>query len=390
MMSLRKRIALNALTMDSNKAGVGNYAYHVIKSLEGLQHEFDIDVYLDEAMCGCFTGSEALRLVPVGHFTSSKRRALFELYRLPSLLNRQAYDLVHFMDYITPLRRVKAPFVATVHDISFYTAPQNYTKGMAALKRSVLPKTLKRAQRIVTVSKFTKAEILSHFSYVPSSRVVVVPLGVDQPALDGKPEGAAPNNAGAPFESNGSEAAQDTPYILFVGTIEPRKNVITLIKASEQLWEAHPEICHELVIAGKYGWLYEDILEYAKKSKYHDRIRFTGYVDDAQLSRLYRGANLFVYPSSYEGFGLPPLEAMSYGVPVIGSNTSSIPEVLGDAALYANAYDAAGFAKQMFRLIAEPKLHEKYSQLGFAHSRQRSWVNTARGLLEVYRGEIDP
>lgn len=137
------------------------------------------------------------------------------------------------------------------------------------------------------------------------------------------------------------------------------------------------------------GWLYEDIFEYAKKSNYHDRIRFTGYVDDAQLSSLYRGADLFVYPSSYEGFGLPPLEAMSYGVPVVGSNTSSIPEVLGDAALYANAYDAAGFAKQMFRLISDPKLHEKYSQMGIEHSRQRSWINTTRGLLEVYRSEID-
>ena len=387
---MRKRIALNALTMDSNKAGVGNYAYHVIKCLEGLPHEFDIDVYLDEAMCGYFAEGETLRLIPVGHFTSSKRRVLFELYRLPSLLNRQDYDLVHFMDYITPMRRVKAPFVATVHDISFYTAPQNYTKGMAALKRSVLPKTLKRAQRIITVSKFTKSEILSHFSYVPSSRVVVVPLGVDQPMLDGRLEGT-PDNGSRLFETNAPEAAatQAAPYILFVGTIEPRKNVITLIKAAEQMWEAHPEIRHELVVAGKYGWLYEDILEYVKKSNYHDRIRFTGYVDDAQLSSLYRGADLFVYPSSYEGFGLPPLEAMSYGVPVVGSNTSSIPEVLGDAALYANAYDAAGCAKQMFRLISDPKLHEKYSQMGIEHSRQRSWINTTRGLLEVYRSEID-
>jgi len=373
-----KRIAMNAMAMDVNKAGVGNYEYNIIKNVQKLPHDFHITIYIDESMTEYFTESENVKFITAGNFRSSKSRIGYELLRFANELNGNEYDLVHFMDYVTPIAKLKSPFIVTIHDISFYLHPKNYTKSSGFVKRALLPNALVKSKKIVTVSEFTKSEILSNFDNVASDKIVAIPLGVNPPVVDlHKNE----------FIFNKYKIRQ--PYVLFVGTIEPRKNIITLIKAMEQLWEREPGVTHNLIVLGKYGWMYDSIIEYAKGSKFADRIIFTGYVSDEELPYFYSGADVFAYTSSYEGFGLPPLEAMSYGVPVVSSDAASIPEALGSAAMFTHTYDSARFSKLIGEIITNRDIHGEYSKKGLEHSKKRSWAATAAGLLEVYKKETE-
>ena len=216
------------------------------------------------------------------------------------------------------------------------------------------------------------------FKSLPAERVIAIPLA-----------------ASAAFRRVSSEQAQQAcaryaiipgKFILYVGVLEPRKNVPLLMEAYAQIAAEYPDV--PLIIAGKKGWMYEEIFQQVTQLGIAERTRFLGYVPEDDLIGLYNAARVFVYPSRYEGFGLPVLEAMQCGVPVITCDVSSMPEVAGDAALLVNPDDAPGLAQSMRRVLDDDALARDLSQRGQARATQFSWQRCARETLEVYRSLV--
>lgn len=353
------RIALNALNLTETKAGVGNYAWHIIRELQQNPGEHHFTVYINESVKHLFSGSDGMTFSVLGNFPDSKRRLLYELTKLADVLNGQNYDLIHFLDYVVPPQALKAPFCVTVHDVSFFVSGAYFTKSMNVVKRHLLPRSCKRAAGILTVSEFTKRELLNYVA-VPQEKVFPVLLGAEAP-------------------SDGAEGGE--PCVLCVGTIEPRKNQITAMKAMELLWRKNPDFSLPLVIVGKRGWRFEEVIRYAENSPFRDRIRFVGYCSEAQLNGWYRNAKAFVFPSLYEGFGLPPLEAMRFGVPVVSSCAGSLPEVLGDAAILCPPEDSSAFAEGIESVLG----NTAFSEPGKKRAAELSWKRTAEKTMEIYR-----
>jgi glycosyltransferase involved in cell wall biosynthesis len=207
-------------------------------------------------------------------------------------------------------------------------------------------------------------------------RIAVIPWGCDerfQPGGDPEHFAAVQQRYRLPAQ-----------YLLFVGTLEPRKNLTTLLHAYAMLRAEWPGEDLKLVVAGRTGWLYTDIFDTVKRLALDEEVIFTGFVDDEDLPDLYRGAQLFVFPSLYEGFGLPILEAMASGVPVITSATASMPEVAGDAAILVDPHDSEAIAEGMAQVLAEDRLRQAMIQKGLARARRFTWDTVAQNTLEVY------
>ncbi len=356
---MRKRIALDALMLGKMRAGVGNYQLNLIKNL--VDAPFDFDVYTDEDSELC--DADNINIIKVKRFQSSKERLLFQLFEFPHILNKGNYDLVHFLDYITPVKKLNCLHIVTVHDISFRLFPEYFTRGAAFFKRANLPRALKKSDGIITVSDFTAGEILKYYPKTDKNKLFAVPLGINQPKTELV-----------------NKTDEQPTFVLFVGTIEPRKNIIMLIRAMERLWKGGCDA--KLIIAGKQGWLWEETVNYAKSGSFADKIIFTGYITDSELEELYKNASLFAFPSLYEGFGLPPLEAMSRGLPVISTTSASLPEALGDAAYYADTEE--NFSEGIEKILTDSSFRERLCEKSILHAKEKTWRKTAEKTCEVY------
>jgi glycosyltransferase involved in cell wall biosynthesis len=231
----------------------------------------------------------------------------------------------------------------------------------------------RRAARVIAVSAHTASDVVARLG-VPPERVAVVPNAVGE---EFRPEPDA--RVLAEFR-----AAKGLPerFVLFVGTLEPRKNVAGLLRAFARVAAAEPEV--PLVIAGGKGWLYDEIFALHKQLGLGDRVRFTGYAAAEELPRLYAAATVFVYPSFYEGFGLPPLEAMACGTPVVASNASSLPEVVGEAGLTVDPRDEGALAAALLLLLRDPDRRAALRAAGLARAAGFSWARTVRETRAVY------
>jgi glycosyltransferase involved in cell wall biosynthesis len=267
----------------------------------------------------------------------------------------------------------RAPSIVTIHDLSFEIVPQfAHPKLRSYLSRAV-PVTLKRAAHVIAVSETTKRDIIDRYD-VPPERVTVIHHG--SRAFHSSRGTAQALAATAQFGLR-------RPYFLTVGTVEPRKNHLTLLKAFGRVRESHPEC--SLVIAGRAGWLADDILSEIERASRDSRVIHLQGVSDGALRGLYEGCLALVYPSWYEGFGLPVLEAMAAGVPVISSDTPALVEVGGDATLTAPAGDADRFTALMRQLLDEPLTRGELIARGRARAAEFSWQLAARRHLELYR-----
>ncbi len=354
---MAKKIALDALMMSPSRAGVGNYQYNLIQNLKNTPFEFDVYVSCD----GVISPWDNINVIKVKEFKSSRERLMFQLFYFAGILNKKNYDGVHFLDYVTPLGKLNCPFAVTVHDLSFCLPLGYFSKKASFFKKMQVPRALLRSDSIVTVSDFTKREILRLFPKTDRNKIFPALLGVNPCATRNVP-------------------SVKSPFVLFVGTVEPRKNIITLIRAMEKVWERGLDA--RLVIAGKLGWLYDETLKYAKHSPYSSKIEFTGFVTDEKLENLYKSASLFAFPSTYEGFGLPPLEAMSRGVPVVSTSFASMPEALGDAPIYAD--NEQDMADAVSKILTDINLHKKLSEKSKEQSRTLNWSKTAEETLKIY------
>jgi alpha-1,3-rhamnosyl/mannosyltransferase len=291
---------------------------------------------------------------------------LLRNHQFRSYVRRVTPSLYHETNY-TPFCFDQGPTIVTVCDLSFVRHPEWHPKDRVEHFEKFCLKKLSQADAIVTISEFSKKEIIDLLGINPA-KIYVTPLGVHRSF---KP---------------GQTRMQDIPegYILFLGNLEPRKNLPTLLNAyrslPRNLRERHP-----LVIAGASGWYTKELRTALRLFEGDEKPILTGYVPQRLLPDLYRGASLFVYPSLYEGFGLPVLEAMASGVPVITSNSSSLPEVVGDAGVLVNPCDADQLKDAMMGLLEDEKARRELREKGIARAKPFSWDKCARETIEVYK-----
>lgn len=281
-------------------------------------------------------------------------------------------DLFHSPNFILPPAR-RTKLLLTVHDLSFIRHPQGAVDKLRRWLKKVVPRSLARADHILADSESTKLDLIDIFQVEPE-RITVVGAGVERrfhPVTGAEQRELVRRRYRLPPEK----------FILGLGTLEPRKNFTGLIRAFSN---SPVRETHHLVIAGGKGWLYDDIFAAAAASPVTGRIHLIGFVADEDLPTLYSLADIFAYPSHYEGFGIPVIEAMACGTPVICADNSSLPEVAGPAALQIGATDLDGLAAGLHRLGVDLALREKLIRQGFAQAQKFNWPAAAARLLQVY------
>lgn len=285
---------------------------------------------------------------------------------------RRRLDLVHDPTGTAPLMLTNARRVVTIHDVIPYIYPKTSSRLDRLIYRLWLPLAVRHLDAVITDSECSRRDILTHLPVHPD-KVTVVPIAASPRYRPLDRTQTAPVLA---------RLGLTVPYILYVGSVEPRKNVSRLLEAFARLRADAPG--YRLVIVGAGRWKTTPIFKTVARLGLEPYVSFTGYVAEEDLPALYAGAALFVFPSLYEGFGLPVLEAMACGTPVVTSNVSSLPEVAGDAALPVNPFDVETIADAMRRVLADPALAAHLRERGLARARQFSWERTARETLAVY------
>jgi glycosyltransferase involved in cell wall biosynthesis len=270
----------------------------------------------------------------------------------------------------------RVPIVVTIHDLSFEHFPQFFTPKERFFFKRTIPATARRAIKVLTVSEFSRRDLIETYG-LPPDKVVVTPNGVGsefRPVRDDRD-----------LEGLKKKYGIEREYLLSVGNLQPRKNLARLIKAYTRLRESVEEFRCQLVLVGRRAWLYKNIFHEAHRSRYAGDVILTDYVPEADLPGLYSGALAFVYPSIFEGFGLPVLEAMACGAPVITSNSSSLPEVVGDAGLMVDPFDEEALEKAMLRVVEDVHLRAQLSAQSVRQAAKFSWRQTAELTLAVYQ-----
>ncbi len=288
-------------------------------------------------------------------------------------LRRHRPELLH-VQYTAPIG-CPVPIVVSVHDVSFLEHPDYFPVHRALQLRLTVQRTIRKAARILTGSEFSR-EAIARAYHLDPDRIAVVPNAAAD-CFHQVRRAAAGRQVLERFEIA-------APFILSVGDLQPRKNHVGLIEAFARLIRANPHLPHHLVLAGKKTWFAGRVHDAAKHSGVTDRIRFLGFVSDDDLLQLYNACELFCFPSFYEGFGLPVLEAMACGAAVVCSNTSAIPEVADGAALVFNPYHPDEIARTMLDLIVHTELRTRMRRLGLQRATQFSWQKTARETLDIY------
>ncbi|MHB1391449.1 MAG: glycosyltransferase family 4 protein [Thermoleophilia bacterium] len=295
----------------------------------------------------------------------------------PWLVWRQAIDLLHVQYVGPPL--MTAPLVAVIHDISFESFPQFFSRKEVIQFRHTIPLTARRARKVLTVSENSKRDLVDIYG-LPEDKVIVTYLGVN--------DRFRPVSAGVETRQVTDRYGISNGYILAVGNLQPRKNLVRLMAAYTRLRSARPDIEQQLVIVGKKAWKHDPILAFVEKSPWNRDIILTDYVPDDDLPALYSGASMMVYPSLYEGFGLPPLESMACGTPVIVSDRASLPEVVGDAGIKVNPYDVDALAAAMASLALDEATRHWFSEAGIRQAQSFTWDRTARETAAVYENVL--
>jgi glycosyltransferase involved in cell wall biosynthesis len=361
------RFSVDAHAIGQHLTGNETYIRNLLNCFARLDRQADFVTYLSR--------ETAFENVPERFF--KRRVAVNPFVRLgfdlPRKLRQDRPNLLH-VQYTAPLF-CSVPVVVSVHDVSFLEHPEFFTSFRARQLRYTVDRTVRAAARVLTPSEFSKRRILDAYG-LQEEKVVVLPNGVSssfRPIAREAAQRAVRSTFGLP-----------APMILTVGDLQPRKNHVGLIHAFEQLMRAYPQLPHHLTIVGKDSWYTPIIRAAAKKSSVADRIHFTGFVGDEELLRLYGACDLFVYPSFYEGFGLPILEAMACGRAVACANTSAMPEVADSAALLFDPHSDQDILLTMRDLLLNPALRTRMERLGAQRAPMFSWEKTAARTLDLY------
>lgn len=363
------RIGIDARLLGYQSAGISTYIRSLVRALARLDGEDDLVVL--QSRRGEQAIAEAPNITYRRLWTPPHHR--WEQAMLPLELVRAGLDLLHSPDFIPPFR-ARCHSVITVHDLGFRLYPEAVTDESRRYYGQI-DRAVKHARAIIAVSESTRRDLVEQVN-APADRVRVI--------HEAATEAFRPLSASAAKEQARTKLLIDGDFILFVGTVEPRKNLPTLLHAL-----AAPGLSSvRLVIAGGRGWLSDEVFGLIEELSLAQRVRLLGHVAPEDVVTLYNAADLLVCPSLYEGFGLPVLEAMACGTPVVCSNTSSLPEVAGDAALLVEPRDVAAWAEAIGRALGDGSLRAEMRERGLRRAAAFSWEQAARETLEVYRWAV--
>jgi glycosyltransferase involved in cell wall biosynthesis len=367
------KVLFDSQPLLGNRTGIGRY---VEQLTESMKEKAKVDFWFNQIR----TKNLNTITIPTSNVKNS-RYPYKVLRRLgkPNILHDLPIDIIGEYDIFhggnfTTFNTRKAKNIITIHDLAFLRDP-NITDDITYKHHTTwLPYSINKADHIIAISNQTKADIMKYYK-VPDEKITVTYLSADSSLQRASME-----------EIEATKARYNLPnqYFLYVGTLEPRKNIPYMLEAFSKAKEKY-QIPHKLVIVGKKGWKYESIFQTIERNKLENDIIFTGYINDEDLPAIYSGASIFLFPSLYEGFGLPVLEAMKCGVPVITTNVSSLPEVAGDAGILIPLDDVGYFANQIFELINDDDKWKHYSQLSLTRAGQFSWDRTAQETIDVYK-----
>jgi glycosyltransferase involved in cell wall biosynthesis len=381
------RVGINAqklfITRDYRNAGVSRYIERLVRHLPLVPGDERYVLYTNQHVRR-WPGveSERLRIVSTRLPTTSPIvRIIWEQTFLPVLAARDGVDLLHCPLNIRPVL-ARPPVVLTIHDLSFMRFPDRFTPLKQRYLARLTRFSARRARRILADSGATKRDVESDFG-VPSNRVDVVYPGVDD---DFRPLGRGNAGEGAALAAFRQRHGLPDRFVLYLGTLEPRKNVDRLVAAFDAV--VARGLPHHLVLAGGKGWHYDGIFDAVERSGARDRIHLAGYVSREEQPLWYNSADLFVYPSSFEGFGLPPLEAMACGVPVVTSGTSSLPEVVGSAGRTVDPLDIQALGEAMVQVLTDESEAARMRAAGRLQAARFTWPDAAAACTAAYRAAI--
>jgi alpha-1,3-rhamnosyl/mannosyltransferase len=365
--------------VERTRSGVGNYTSHLIAGLQQLgDRGIELGIVLfsnrdDQAGPTDCAGTS----IPIYGRDRLPLRMLWMQLGLPRSINRLRPELCHFPNHLAPvLRTVEVPYVVTMHDMSVYRCPEYHPLKTVAVHRSIIPAVARGARVIVTVSESARQDIIGALN-VPEDRVRVVHEGIGRRFLGPRCDRT--------IEEMRERYALQFPFVLSVGTVEPRKNHCGLIRAFAQLVQQE-RVPHHLVIVGPRGWKETALLEVVRRCGVADRIHFLGYVPEMDLPALYHAADAFAFPSWYEGFGLPVLEALACGAPTLISHDPALCEVAGaGTTLIADPGSVEDMAAGLHRLLSDATVRSRLRVLGRIRAGQFSWERCAEETYAVYR-----
>jgi glycosyltransferase involved in cell wall biosynthesis len=355
------RVGFELTGLELDRGGAARYAERM--RLE-LQRHPDVEL-VALAHSGQARGGAAGRVL-----RGLSRELIYMPLRLPRRARSLDVDILHCATPVAPLR-ASMPVAVTVHDVMTWDHPEWFSRANVLQQRLVLGPALRRAELVLTSSEYSRERIVELLG-IERERVVVTPLGVDERFSPG----AAPREL---LERLGVEA----PYVLSVGTLQPRKNIEGAIRAFERLAVAGVE--HRLVVAGARGWRDRQLLEMVAASPVSERIALVGRISDEEMIGLYRGAELFVFPSLYEGFGIPPLEAMACGTAVVSSDRTSLPEVVGEAGVLVDPADPDALADAVAEILGSVSRRRDLERRGLARAARFTWHRCVDLTIRAYR-----
>lgn len=382
-------VAINAQLLNTGETyrsgGVSKYSENLLRYMDRIESpSYQISAFTNAAR---FTLQNIALHRTALPLHNPLARIAWEQTALPILLRQQRADLIHGLVNILPLTG-RTPSVVTVHDLSFLRMPELLPRFKAAYLARLCQASVKKANRVIAVSQQTADDLLHYFD-LSAAQIDVIYNGIGEQFV---PAISAPNSVQDDMiRARGSEArSQKSPMpeklVLYLGTLEPRKNLDVLLRGYAA-WRARPDADPEikLVLAGAKGWFYEQIFALVTELQLTDHVHFAGYVPDEELPRWYQAAICFVYPSLFEGFGIPVAEAMACGTPVLVSQAESLLEVVGDAGLRFETGNANDLAGKLGMLLADPQLRSKIAAQCVARATQFTWSRTAEETLAVYK-----
>ena len=380
---MRLTIGIDFTSAVRERAGIGRYARELIRALARLDRDNRYVLFVprdahDELLRFDWSPNFQIVRAPL---TERYLAALWHKFRVPLFVEAFTgrVDVFYSPDFLLPPTRARRTLV-TIHDLSYVRVPECFPAPLLAYLNRAVPRALARADLVLADADSTRRDVNDVYR-VPLDKIKTLYSGVDprfNPSI-------APES-----QARVRELTQGKPYLLAVSTIQPRKNYSRLIEAFAKIANSELGIANSqfairnsrLVIAGHRGWMYEDVFETVERLGLQDRVIFPNFFADADLPALYANATLFVYPSLYEGFGLPVAEAMACGTPVVCSKASSLPEVAGDAVLYFDPRDVNAMADAMQRALSDESLRDQMRGRGFAQVKQFSWDKAARELRD--------
>jgi len=369
------RIGIDYTSAATQGAGIGRYTRELMRALLALPSDHRYSFFY--ASHNRIDESKIENLKSKIHRLPFHDKWLMRIWQrlrlpIPVELIVGKVDLFHSPDFTLPPTLPGVPTLLTVHDLSFIRDPESAWPSLRAFLNKAVPRSVKRATHVLADSQATKNDLIELFG-TPAEKITVLYSGVEARF--------APVRDQAEIDRVCAKYQLPRPFILSVGTLQPRKNYARLIEAFAAITSGAP---HHLVITGGKGWLYESIFEQVQRSGLEGRVHFPGFVDDADLPALYSAADVFALVSLYEGFGLPLLEAMACGTPVIGSNVSSLPEVIGDVGVQIDPRSVDDIARALTQMIEQPELRERSIGMGPERAQAFTWDKAARELLAIY------